>query len=98
MFNTVSGTSYPLFPEAQCITTDGSWLSDGMKIVFSSSYPHFNETGVRRGDLYAICILDFKPEAYEKPTAVAVMLPSGFAVTGNYPNPFNPSTTIVQPV
>ena len=45
---------------------------------------------------YAIYIHDFNPEGLSEGsvTEVADAAPAGFALTGNYPNPFNPTTTI----
>jgi hypothetical protein len=91
----VTGKSFPLFPEATGITTDGSWSPDGRKIVFSvSSHDYVFPPGNIVGDMYRMYSIDFNPEAFGKPTVVAEALPAGFAVTGNHPNPFNPSTTI----
>ena len=39
-------------------------------------------------------IFDFVPPTFEKITLVDETQPIDFAITGNYPNPFNPATTI----
>jgi Tol biopolymer transport system component len=90
--NIATGVSYPFFPDVSTITTEGSWSPDGNKIVFSAGIKYLRQGAVRDG--YAIYIMDFDPEVFSKPTAVAETLPVGFAITGNLPNPFNPSTTI----
>ncbi|MFC1508971.1 FlgD immunoglobulin-like domain containing protein [Candidatus Omnitrophota bacterium] len=81
-------------------TSTYTWSFDGKKISYNlwaiwdtlqdnlatgSTYGVFN---------HYIVIYDFEPQTYEKITSVKETQPEGFAITGNYPNPFNPTTTI----
>ncbi len=63
---------------------------DGGRIVFN---------GVQRltpdsDDISSLLIQDIVPLSFENPTAVAETAPAAFALKGNFPNPFNPTTTI----
>ncbi|MFC1692419.1 M56 family metallopeptidase [Candidatus Latescibacterota bacterium] len=85
VFHTVTRKQHEVFEESSERSAYGKWSPDGKKICY------LVETD---GGNY-IYISNFVPPIAEKPTKVEKTVPLTFGLTGNYPNPFNPLTTIV---
>jgi Tol biopolymer transport system component len=89
--NRETGEKFPLFPSDYMYgPSEARFSPDGKKI----SYILYSDTS--DGNTWEVWVRDFTPGSLytNGQTAVAEALPSGFSISGNYPNPFNPSTTI----
>ena len=87
MTGLATGKTIDIVPFSTSISTNHPRFSpDGKQIC----YIHGSNTG------YELYIKDMSAAAEElgQPTSVTDATPKGFALTGNYPNPFNPSTHI----
>ena len=89
IYNIETGDDYTLLRNYDDFTcSSGKFSPDGTKIMYCLDHSG-NDNWTR---LYTI---DFDPSEFAKPSAVGDEQPVDFAVVGNYPNPFNMSTSIV---
>lgn len=91
LYHLPSGEHYEMLPESEQQYGYGVWGPDDSEIAYTV---YDAKQGERRTHDYSSYRITFAPQKYLNPTAVDDDFPEALATVANYPNPFNPTTTI----
>lgn len=92
-YHVKTGKSYDIFPESPFHVEAGGWSQDSGHVICTVLTPLVIDEGMMVGGPY-MYISHFELNGAEKEAEVKSGKPSIFSFIGNFPNPFNPSTSI----